>query len=42
MQHAFHADVFIDIGPVNALTIAKNLKMLPISLKEFTHTVTPA
>lgn len=30
IQHTFYADVFVDAGLVNALTITENLEILPL------------
>jgi hypothetical protein len=38
MQHAFHANVFVYIGPVDALTIAENFKILSLLCGGFRQT----
>jgi hypothetical protein len=30
VQHAFHADILVNVGPAHALPVAKDLPMLPL------------
>jgi hypothetical protein len=35
VKHPFHADIFIDIGPVHALPVADKLKVGPLRRGRF-------
>ena len=38
MQHAGYTDILVKFRPMNPLTVAKNLKMLPLLLGRLRYT----